>query len=514
MTALCSCTAIGQGNILDLIQGTVLNDNGEPIPSARVDISAAAPSLGPAIFCPSCYPDCQKWTTTGKAGNFEIADLDSRLKFRLVVSAAGYKTAQTELMAPGETNRELILRKRGETIDPLRTVSGVVKTDTGIPIQGALVDSVNTIGKDGLRWSHSNGVAPAITDANGYFEIDLVDSVFGVDVEISAEGLASRRFIDLHPESDRESFVLLDGTHITGRIKSNGQAVQGMTVSVAQADHSSNGEKFFRAAVPVTTDTKGRFEFKNLFAEQAYCVYTVIGEGNRSDSDEIIMTHKFVTPANGKTLHIGDLNTVTPVSLGGRLEMSDQQSLGDIVLTLGRHPAYDLIRVPVSSDGSFRVEGLPPEVYEIRLASELFDLDAGRIDALLWTEKSIKLFIGESTHDLVLPITAIKNRSGETKQNGTRVLNGRITLPGGKGASGIVVSVDDGDQPKTTTSDEGSFTLEFPVGADWIKVYKPDPDGMRFWYLGRFKPKSVGIDVNIELGPETTYEPDMLSGNH
>ncbi|QDV25942.1 carboxypeptidase-like regulatory domain-containing protein [Aureliella helgolandensis] len=514
MTAFCSCTALGQGNVLNVIQGTVSNEKGEPIPNARVDISTAAPISGPAIFCPSCYLDCQKWTTTNEAGQFKIADLDPRLEFRIVVSAAGYKTAQTELIAPRGTNHDLTLRERPATVDPQRVVSGTVENETGIPIQGALVTPANTIDKQGLRSSSSKGGGPAITDVNGYFEIDLVDGVFGVDVEISAEGLSSRRFIDLNSDSDRKSFELLEGAHITGRVTSNGQAVQGMTVFVAQIDHSYKGEKLFRTAVPMTADTEGRFEFKNLFAEQEYCVYTVVGEGDRSDSDEIIMTQKFVTPPNGRTLHIGDLTTVAPVSLSGRLETSDQQSLGDLVLSLGRAPAWDLIRVPVSSDGSFRIEGLPPEVYEIRIASNRFDLDAGKIDTLLWTEKSIKLFIEKSIDDFVLPITAIENGSGDTQQNGTQVLNGRVTLSRGKDASGIIVSANDGNSPKTTTSDAGSFTLEFPAGTDWIKLYKPDPDGMRFWYLGRFKPKFVDNDVNIQLGPETTYEPDMLSVKH
>lgn len=107
MTALCSCNAFGQGNVLNLIQGTVSNEKGEPIPNARVDISTAAPISGPAIFCPSCYLDCQNWTTTNKAGHFRIADLAPGLEFRIVLSAAGYKTAQTELIGPRGTNRDL-----------------------------------------------------------------------------------------------------------------------------------------------------------------------------------------------------------------------------------------------------------------------------------------------------------------------------------------------------------------------------------------------------------------------
>ncbi len=250
MTALCSHTVLGQEDTLGLLQGTVSNETGQPVPHARVDISTAAPASGPAIFCPSCYLDCQKWTTTDNAGNFKIDGLDVHLKFRLVVSAIGFKTAQTQLTAPGESNVDLSLRKRPDNTDPSRTVTGEVKTATGIPIQGALVDSVNTIGKDGLRWFYSRGVSPVVTDAKGYFEIDLVDGVYGVDVEISAEGLSSRRFVGLNPNTDRHVCELLEGAHVTGRVKSNGLPVDGMTVSVAQTDQGYKGEKFFQKAIP------------------------------------------------------------------------------------------------------------------------------------------------------------------------------------------------------------------------------------------------------------------------
>ena len=511
ITALSSCTAFGQEENANLIQGIVSNEKGESVPNARVDVSTAAPISGPAIFCPSCYLDCQKWTTTNKAGHFKFADLDSRLEFRLVVSAVGYKTAQTELIAPGERNIDLTLQERPDTVDPLRTVSGVVKTDTGIPIQGALVDCVNTIGKDGLRWFYSRGVAQAVTDAKGYFEIDLVDGVFGVDVEISAEGLSNRRFIGLNPNTDRQVFELLEGAHVTGSIKSNGRPVQGMTVSVAQTDQSYKGEKFFQKVIPVTTDAEGSFEFKNLFSDLEYCVYTVVGEADRSGSAEIIRTQKFVTPPNGKTLHVGGLTTVEPVSLSGRLVSSDRQPLEKLNLSLKRDPAWDLIKVPVANDGFFRIDGLPPEVYEIRLASNQFDLDAGKIGSLLWTEKSIKRLIDKSISDIVLPISSVERGNRFSGQDGTRVLTGRLILTGGKGAAGIQVSANDGNSPRTSTVDDGFFSLEFPVTTDWIKLHRPDPNGMSFWYLGRFKPKLGDNNVTIHLGPETTYEPETLS---
>ncbi|WP_068266934.1 hypothetical protein [Rubripirellula obstinata] len=261
----------------------------------------------------------------------------------------------------------------------------------------------------------------------------------------------------------------------------------------------------------MTTDAEGKFEFKNLFPEQEYCVYTVVGEGDRSDSDQILITQKFVTPPDGKTLHIGDLTTVDPVSLSGRLVSGQLQTFDDLNLSLKRHPAWDLIEVPVASDGTFHITGLPPEVYEIQVATKAFDLDADKIDTLLWTEKSIKRLVEKSIDDFVLPIRVIEHESRDTKQNGTQLLTGRVTLMGGKGASGIIVSANDGNSTKTSTTDDGHFSFEIPTATDWIKLYRPDPDGMTFWYLGRFEPTFGNNDVNIQLGPETRYEPDSLS---
>jgi len=91
-------TATGQDSQKTVLRGKVLNENAEPLLNARVDISTAAPKSGRPVYCPSCYLDCQKWSKTDASGQFEIAKLDSTLKFRLVVTAAGYKTLQTQLI--------------------------------------------------------------------------------------------------------------------------------------------------------------------------------------------------------------------------------------------------------------------------------------------------------------------------------------------------------------------------------------------------------------------------------
>ena len=452
---LCS-SASGQDNTSTLIHGTVRSAMGNPVHNARVDISTAAPISGPAVFCPSCYLDCQKWTTTDESGRFEITKLDSRLKFRLVISAVGYKAAQTELIACDGKSHELTLRDRPKTGNYQHTVQGMVRNEAGIAVQGALVSPVETINKDALRSSSANVVSPAVTDSTGHFEIDLVDGVFGTE-------------------------------------------------------RATRKEKFFLKAIPTVSDTQGKFELNNLLPDQEYCVYSVIGEADRANSTAIIKTQKFITPVSGKYLDIGRLTTVQPVSFSGQVVRGDEELVDKFALLFNRDPAWDLINVPVATDGSFRIDGLPPEVFEVCLASNQYDLDADRIDSMLWTEKSIKRLIDRSISDVVLPIQRINRGIPESERKGTQMLAGRVILTGDEGIAGIIVSANDGNEPKTSTAKDGFFKLEVPKTAVWLKLYRPDKDGMRFWYLGRVKPNRTN-NITIQLGPESTYEIDSVSG--
>ncbi len=50
--------AVGFDCSADTLTGTVRDAKGRPVADARVDIATAAPKVGPAMFCPSCYLDC------------------------------------------------------------------------------------------------------------------------------------------------------------------------------------------------------------------------------------------------------------------------------------------------------------------------------------------------------------------------------------------------------------------------------------------------------------------------
>ena len=63
-----------------VLTGSIVDQQGQPVSGARVDIAIAAPKIGPGIFCPSCYVDCAKHTTTDDDGQFEIGRAERRTR--------------------------------------------------------------------------------------------------------------------------------------------------------------------------------------------------------------------------------------------------------------------------------------------------------------------------------------------------------------------------------------------------------------------------------------------------
>ncbi len=523
--AIWAHAAHGQVGEQTAFRGKVLNEHLEPLSGARVDISTAAPKSGRSIFSPSSCLDCQKWTTTDQSGHFEIGKLDPTLRFRLLVSAPGYKTLQTNRIAPDNAPLQIKLKARPKTIDPQRVVQGVILNEQGVPISGALIDPDATIGESGLRDFWANGTSPAVSNAQGRFEIDLVDGTTGIDALVFAEGYCDSKIVGLVPSEEPKEFVVSAGFSVEGRVERDGQPIDGMTVAVTQTDRRSGKESFFLRPVSAICDADGHFRIEHLRPELEYCVYSVIGEVDRSASPVMIESVRFDAPTSGKSLNIGTLEVIEPISFAGRLVLPDGSApAGGISLRLGRDPAYDSIKIPVAADGSFTISGLAPEVFELAIASEQYDIDTDRMNSMLWTEKSTKLLIDKSTRGFVLPIRPAAAAIPAKAADGSQTLEGHVEFSNGQGMAGIRVdathSVDAlggdrgfGDQPVATSTKDGRFAIKrLPNARVWLKLYLPDPDRMHFWYLGMVQPPLSDDDIHIILGPEFAFESDKVSG--
>ena len=110
----------------DTLTGTVRDAKGRPVADARVDVATAAPKVGPAMFCPSCYLDCAKWTKTNADGKFVIAKLSPSLKFRLLATAPDMLSAMTKLVDPASESPAITLEPIPADLPPERTLNGRV----------------------------------------------------------------------------------------------------------------------------------------------------------------------------------------------------------------------------------------------------------------------------------------------------------------------------------------------------------------------------------------------------
>ncbi|MEJ7594035.1 MAG: carboxypeptidase-like regulatory domain-containing protein [Planctomycetaceae bacterium] len=386
------------------IMGKVTDPDGKPLPGVRVDISTAAPKVGRGIFCPSCYLDCGKWSKTDDAGQFKLEKLDVKLKFRLVIAAPGRKTQQTELIEPSETPVNIVLHPLPDDIDPKRVVSGVVKNEQGVPVVGAFVEPYGA--KTGVKrwWGQVDGVEPTVTDEKGQFAMLLPADFLALDIEVTGNGFSGLQVILLEPGAAPVDLEVKEGARVTGHLVHRGQSVANMTIAVVQLNRSA-GDGIFIAAVSAVTDNEGAFEFRNLPPAQQYCIYSVVGDAKRTASDHILTVKKFNVPESGMTRDVGNLEVSDPISIRGHVERIDGKPLPEnLTLSLGREPAWDLIEIPVASDGSFEAAGLPPETYEIRVGSRDLVIVPNKLKYQMLSESSFGVHVTSSVEDLIIPV--------------------------------------------------------------------------------------------------------------
>lgn len=387
-----------------VLLGKVTDEAGKPLAGARVDISTAAPKVGPGIFCPSCYLDCRKWTTTNELGEFELKSLDPGLKFRLVATAPMFRTKQTDLVDPASDALSITLAALPKDLDPARIVSGIVVDEVGTPIAGAFVEPYGGRTAERRWWGRVDDVEPVVTDHQGQFAMILPPGMLALDIEVIADGFCGVQVLLLEPGTKPAEVKLSDGARVTGRLVRDGQPVAGMSIAVVQTERGV-GHGIFIAAVGDITRTDGSFEFKNLPTNQQYAIYTVVGDAKLSNSDSIIKTKTFKVPGSGESRDLGALAVTSPVTVRGKLQRIDNQPLPDnLKLSFGREPAWDLIGIPVDPDGTFEATGLPPETYQIRLGDRNLVVAADRIKYQMLSDQSFGIHVAKSMEDLVIPV--------------------------------------------------------------------------------------------------------------
>ena len=402
--------ARGQGLSLP---GRVLLSDGTPAARARVDIATAKPRHGSSSFCPSCYPDCRKVTFTDEQGRFQFDGLDPALTFRLLVTKPGRVTLITESLDPLDSLRPaeapsatpplsdglpLFLETTPTNRSAARDIRGRLLDPSGRPIPGALVSSAGEWSGSGCRYGAAE-TSPVVSDDDGRFSMTVPESLTAVSLEISAEGFAGTLVEKWLPGEAERTVVVPAGATITARVVRDGVPCPGLRLAVVQIDRICG--RHFVGDVPAVTDAAGAVRFDHVPAGERFCIYS----RTTPPQDLVIETTLFKSSAEGGTRDLGALEAVEPRSLEGRFVLEDGGRIpAGTRLFLGRDPAWDSQNLPIAADGSFAIQGLPPEGYRLGVAIDGYTFDAARLGWQLVEETYVAIPLHDSRGGVTIPL--------------------------------------------------------------------------------------------------------------
>src|ERR1051325_8500884 len=343
------------------LRGSVLSAANQPLENASIFIYTAGPRTGVGTYCPSCYADCRKSARSGKDGTFRIESLDPGLIFRVLVTAPGFEPKIVDKVDP--TNGTIQATLKRQNLDRLGTrnkLTGRVLGPKGEPIEGAKVEfhwiEEGRRGCGGVcdEW----GVQPlAVTDENGAFTLTAKHAFDRMSISVEARALARSKFLKL-PSAETHTLRMTEGADIKGRVMREGKPVPNSIVGLVSVDRSD----LFTGEYEIAADEEGGYFFANIPPGQAYYVYTRMK--NAPTNGGVARTVKFNAGTDETITRVEDLVIASALRITGRVMLADDEPItAGSRMWLGREDAWDsLADIDVPSDGSFRLEGVPPEL--------------------------------------------------------------------------------------------------------------------------------------------------------
>jgi hypothetical protein len=352
----------GDGRKRPDLSGVVQTANRQPVSGALVSIYSAGVRVGTSPYCPTCYADCGKRVVTDGAGAFTIERLDPTLVFRVLVVAKGYEP-QFVTVDPLEGKPMAIeVKSRPALPDDRRgIVSGEVIGPDHEPLTGALVEPYGCKSEKGRWFGRTAGIDPlAVTDDQGRFEIATSEPVEGLDLQITARAMATKKFPLVPSGAGANRLQLSQGATICGRVLNHDRPVPGILVGLVLADRSLDK---FNGLVQIGTDAEGRFSFSNAPADEDFFVYGIMSSVGPYGA---IGPHRLHAAGDGGQTDAGDLTVEPAYRIAGRLALSDGKLVPAHTRVLfNRQDTRDTQSVEADASGGFSVGGIPSGIISI-----------------------------------------------------------------------------------------------------------------------------------------------------
>jgi protocatechuate 3,4-dioxygenase beta subunit len=403
--ALAACTVTSLADERSTIAGRIVDGFGKPLENALVIVYSAGVKTGYSRFCPTCYRDCGKKTLTGADGRYAISGLDPELKFTLLAAKDWYMATWINKVNPADGPiSDVRLNPQTDANNASRIVRGRVVDMHGDPLKFAVVNGeVAEYKTDDGHQQSSEVSSRNVTLANDKGEFDFVDDdthIVEMTFLIAAPGIAPRHFT-APVGSDRKTIVVTEGATIKGLLVFNGKPVA--SAELALDPHASSPGQAF-AEVRIGTDEDGGFVISNVPPGNVWRLTPTMDSLAARGIGADAVT--FQTTSDGQTVNLGDVRLKAAHTLSGKVILSDGKPIpAGTRLQIGH--ARDSQVAKISSDGSFRFQGLPDGIYQVVVAVWGY-----RISNESVIDNHVELFVDADVNDLIIRMEPISRGGG------------------------------------------------------------------------------------------------------
>jgi hypothetical protein len=346
------------------INGTIVDEAGQPAKNATVFVYSAHLKKGYAIVCPTCWIDCGKRAGTDGQGRFTITGLNPALRFRLLVVKDGFIATAKGGVDPTQGPLPPIkLNPRIASPDDSKIVHGRLSDATGNPISGALIEPVGAFQPGGMMFFGTvDWIDPlAATNASGEFAIVATKPVDKIMLKISPRALAPT--IVSEPTGSATNFIVLtDGATITGwLVGPSGNPIANAELVMTSHDRV-NGESF--SDVRVGTDNDGSFAFTNVPARRVWGIYPT----SESLQNQNLTADPYwcETLADRQVVNVGKITLRPGFSVSGKIDLVDKKDVPPgMHVSIGSEWTVNGRLTDIAPDGTFEFKSLAPGIYSL-----------------------------------------------------------------------------------------------------------------------------------------------------
>ena len=351
------------------VSGVVTDNVGKPLENATVMVYHAGVKRGYSTFCPSCYADCGKRTTSDTSGSFRIRNLAPDLWFDLLVVRDGYTAVFISKVDPASgPAATAILAPRADVRDSDRVVRGLVVDPHGLRMRAAVIQPQIVQTPEGSAVAPVPGLEPvAVTNQNGEFELAYSKKATRMLLRVEARGMAPKVALASTGE-DRTTITVSDGAVIRGRLMKLGRPVAGAEIGLAPRNQGGVGANFkitgdFYDEVRIGTETDGSFVIPNVPTPVDWYVY---GKMESLAALGATSSLECATRLDGDEIHVGDIEVRPGHRLRGTVRLSDGGPVrSGMRMTITRTNGPDGQTVAIGADGRFEFVNLAAGKYDI-----------------------------------------------------------------------------------------------------------------------------------------------------